>query len=135
GTEIFQRGYAPDIVGKHAAGDKMHILAGLIDPVVRVAAVDHSEIIGLQVGTVIGNGAKLPMLRPSARRPQLRANERIHAAIDGPVESVAHNKSLARRAAETGREEAAFPWQLLDWMRGVREIKYRHALDIKPAVI
>ena len=135
GAEIFQRGHRAHIVRKHAAGDKMHILAGLVYPVMRVAAVDHPKIIGLQVGAVVGNGAKLAVLRPSARRPQLRANERIHAAIDGPVESVAHNKSLARRAAETGREEAAFPWQLLDWMPGVRKIKYRDALDIKQAVI
>ena len=113
----------------------MHILTGLVDLVMWVAAVDHPKIIGLQVGMLVGNGAKLAVLRPSARRPQLGANERIHAAIDGPVKSVAHNKSLARRAAETGREEAAFPWQLLDWMPGVRKIKHRDAFDIKQAVI
>src|ERR1051326_3585884 len=106
-TKIFARQHAANTPGKLVGRGQVDVFAALIHPV-RAAAVEHPEIVGFDERLFAGPRPELAVLRPSARRPQLRAHGGIHAAIDGPIERIPQHEPFLGRGPEARQQEARF---------------------------
>ena len=94
GAQVFSRNYATQVGTNHIGSSAVHVLAGFVGGVLD-AAIHHPEVVNLHIALIARNGAEAAMLCPATRGPQLGAHGRVHAAINGPVECITENKSLA----------------------------------------
>ena len=99
------------------------------------AAVHHSKIIQVEIRSLAGPHPKIVVQRPSPAGKIFCAYRVVHAAIDGPVERIPKDSSLARGCSKGGDQKSALAAQLFDRRRSEWQIDNRNAFDAENSVV
>src|SRR5258708_20017575 len=129
-----QRDHAANVAGKDGFAVQLDVLAALRGGASGNSVVDHAEVVEGKGRFLGGPRAKGLVQRTGTRGEILGAQRGVHAAIDGPIKSVAQDRTLAGGSTDAGNQESALTAQLLDRRRGIWKIENRNALQAKRGI-
>src|SRR3984885_2550245 len=133
-TQVVDVGDSPEAV-ESSSGVQSRVFTAFLEGRRADAAINHSKIVQIDIGSFAGTGAKLSALRPAAQGKIFGADGGIHHAIDGPVVSVAQDIAFGGRTAHRRNQKSRLTGLLLDRMGGEGEIEDWEPVQDKFAAI